>query len=280
MKANRILTEKAVEVINKRLKNEKLTQQDSNYLSRFVRPKLREILSIDARVLLDKLEYCRKAQAIERKIKNIILKNVPNLDSIIICGSAAQTNYKEYADIDVIIATKKILTKSLKEKKEIIKRVEEIGKEEGLNLDIQIYSKEAIILQYPHSPALIYQLKDSKLIYGNIKFPNKATLSNLDFKMKLDWSEDISINSKASEIYYAIRNALLVFLLMNQKVDNYQLKQNVLTAIGQDLSIKLKENKASQIEKRLALNYLNLLVRYLETELNKPKWEKTVIENL
>ena len=48
---NKILTEKANEIINKKLRNKKLTQQDSNYLSRFVRPKLRDMASINAEVL-------------------------------------------------------------------------------------------------------------------------------------------------------------------------------------------------------------------------------------
>lgn len=280
MKKNTILTEKAIKVINKRLRNEKLTQQDSNYLSRFVRPKLRDILSIDAKALLNNLEYNRKARALEKKIRDTVLKNVQNIDAIIVCGSAAQTNYVEYEDIDIIIATSKVLTKSIKEKRALIKRLEEIGKKEGLILDIQIYSRASIISQYPHSPSLIYQLKNSKIVYGYIKLPRKAEISNLDLKMKLDWSEDLSSNSKADEIYYAIRNAILVLLLMNKKVSNEQLKQNMLNAFGQDLSAKLKYNTASPLEKKLAWNYLNLLVNYLETELIKTKWENITIENL
>ena len=123
-------------------------------------------------------------------------------------------------------------------------------------------------------------MKDSKLIYGSLKLPNKINISNLDLKMKLDWSEDLSINPKAREIYLAIRNAMLVSLLMNKRVDNYQLNQNLINALGNDLSLKLKKDEASSMERKLALSYLNLLVKHLEAELNKPKWEKIVIENL
>ncbi len=279
MQNYRILTKKAMEIIKKKLENKKLTQQDSNYLSRFVRPKLRDMVSINAEVLLKKLEYNPKALSIERKIKNIILKNISKVDSIIVCGSAIQTNYKEYNDIDIIVATKNILTKSLKEKNKLIEKIEEIGKKQGLNLDVQIYAKDSILSQYPHNPSLIYQLKDSKIICGNIKIPDKITLSNLDLKMKLDWSEVLHSHSYASEIYYAIRNAMLVSMLLNKKIDNYQLRDNLISILGQDLIVKLKTNQASKSEKKFALSYLNLLIKHLETELNKPKWEKIELES-
>ena len=275
MNEGKILTKKAIEVINKRLRNEKLSQQDSNYLSRFIRPKLRDMILINAEILLKKLEYNPKAFWIERKIKEIMLKNIQKVDSIIICGSAIQTNYKEYRDIDVIVATKKII--GFKEKERLIEKMREIGKKENLNLDIQIYAKESILAQYKHNPSLIYQLKDSKLIYGKLKTLDKVEFSNLDLKMKLDWSEGLDIHSKANEIYYALRNAMLVLLLINKKIDNYQLRENLINIFGNDLLVRLRNDDASEIEKKLALNYLNSLVRYLEIELNKPKWGKIVI---
>jgi len=276
---NKILTEKAMEIINKRLENKKLTQQDSNYLSRFVRPKLRDIISINAEILLKKLEYSPKALSIERKIKKIILENIPKVDSIIICGSVIQTNYKEYNDIDIIVATKNILTRSLKEKNKLIGEIKEIGKKQGLNLDVQVYAKNSILSQYPHNPSLIYQLKDSKVIYGRLKIPAKINLSSLDLKIKLDWSEGLHGYSDADEIYYAIRNAMLVLMLINRKVDNYQLNDNLINIFGYDLIVRLRKNQASKEEKKLALIYLNMLTKYLETELNNKKWEKIELEN-
>jgi len=276
---NKILTKKAIAIINKRLENKKLTQQDSNYLSRFVRPKLRDMTLINAETLLKKLEYNPKALAIERKIKSIILKNVPKVDSIIVCGSAVQTNYKKYNDIDIIVATRNII-RSLNKKNKLIEKIEEIGKKKGLSLDVQIYAKSSILSQYPHNPSLIYQLKDSKVIYGKLKFPAKIKLSSLDLKMKLDWSEGLHIYSSSSEIYYAIRNAILVLLLLNKKIDNYQLRDNLISILGYDLIVKLRNNQASKSEKKLVLSYLNLLIKHLETELNNPKWEKIELENL
>lgn len=273
----KILTKREKEIINKKIKGFSLTQNESNILSKFVRPKLREVSQINSDMLLNKLEYNQKAGSIENKIRKIVLENIPQVDSIIICGSAIQTNYKEYNDIDVIIATKKILTNSQKKKRELIEKVERKGKNENFNLDIQIYAKNSILRQYPHNPSLIYQLKDSKTIYGKLKPPSRVVLSNLNLKMKLDWSEGLNIHSRADEIYYAIRNAMLVLLLMNKKIDNYELRKNLINVLGVDLVAKLRSNEISKIEKKLVLNYLNLMINYLETELKNPKWEKIEI---
>ena len=273
----RVLTEREKEIINKKIMGLSLTQNESNILSRFIRPKLKEISQINSDSLLNKLEYNQKAISIENKIKKIVLENVPQVDSIIICGSAVQNNYKEYNDIDVVVATKKILTNSKKKKKELIEKVEKAGKNKALYLDVQIYAKNSILYQYPHNPSLIYQLKDSKTIYGKLKAYGKVTLSSLDLKMKLDWSEGLGIYSRANEIYYAIRNAMLVLLLMNKRIDNYELRKNLINALGEDLAARLRGNQASKSEKKLALNYLNLMVNYLEIELKNKKWEKIEI---
>ena len=273
----KVLTEREKEIINKKITGLNLTQNESNILSRFIRPKLREISQINSKRLLNKLEYNQKANSIENKVKKIILENIPQVDSIIVCGSAVQNNYKEYNDIDVIVVTKKILTKSQKKKKELIGKVEKAGKNKALNLDVQIYAKDSILYQYPNNPSLIYQLKDSKTIYGKLKIHGKIALSSLDLRMKLDWSEGLDVYSRADEIYYAIRNAMLVLLLMNKKIDNYELRKNLINVLGDDLIAKLKNNQASKPEKKLALNYLNLMVNYLETELKKKKWEKIEI---
>src|SRR3989344_8638185 len=274
----KLLTKKAVGIIEKKLRNERLTQQDSNYLSRFVRPKLREMALINSEYLLGKLDYNPKARSIENRIKKIVLGSVKDVDAIIICGSAIQTNYRDYNDIDVIIATNRVIAKSIKEKNKLINKIEEEGKKQGLTLDVQIYAKHSIVSQYSYSPSLISQLEDSKVIYGNLKIPSKIKLSRLDLKMKLDWSE-IFDESSGKDIYFALRNAILVLLLMNKKVDNYQLNNNLVNTLGPDLVSRLKNNQASKEERKLALAYLKLLTNYLEMELNKTKWENIKIEN-
>lgn len=273
-----ILTARENKIIKKKIKGSSLTQNESNILSKSIRPKLREMNNINSEEILKKLEYNQKGMSIEDKIKRIILDIAPQVDSITLCGSAVQNNYSNYNDVDIIVATKKFLTK--KQKRWAIKNIENAGKKENLILDIQIYSKKSILEQYPSNPSLIYQLKDSKIIYGNLKISNKINLSSLNLKMKLDWSEGLNINSKASEMYYAIRNAMLILLLMDKKVDNYKLKINLRNLLGNDLISKLRNNQASKLEKKLVLSCLNLFINYLEIELKKPKWEKIEIGNL
>ena len=277
---NQTFTRKALKIIDKKIAGKKLSQQDSNYLSRFVRPKLRGMASIDAEALLKMLDYNPRALSIERKIMDIVLKNVKDVDSIIICGSVIQTNYKDYNDIDIIIATKKPLYENLKDKNRIIEKIVLEGNKKGINLDIQIYSKKSILEQYSRNPSLIYQMKDSKVIHGNIKFPNKIILSNLDLKMKLDWSEGLDRHSSGSEIYYALRNAMLVLLLVNGKVDNYLLRQNLINMLGKEMLIRLKSNAASNLDRELSLNILDSMVRHLEAELKGAKWERIEIQTI
>ena len=275
-----IITARENEIIEKRIKGISLSQNESNILSKAVRPKLIEIKKINAESILNKIEYNQKAKSIEDKIKEIVLENIDGVKAIIVCGSAIQTNYNEYNDIDVIVATKKILTENKMEKKRLIWKIEDIAKKEGLILDIQIYAEESILLQYPHSPSLIYQLKDSKVIYGKIKIPNEINLSSMDLRMKLDWSDIVDAYSTSNEIYHALRNIMLVLLLMNKRVDNYELSNGLINLFGADFVSRLKNNKASKGERKIALNYIRNMSYYLSDELRTDKkWEKIEISN-
>ena len=89
----------------------------------------------------------------------------------------------------------------------------------------------------------------------------------------------MDIDSRPSEIYYALRNAMLVMQLTAGEVDNYKLKQNLVNSLGEDLITGLIDDTASNLEKKLALSYLNLLVNYLENKLKESKWEKIAISS-
>jgi predicted nucleotidyltransferase len=272
-----ILTKKEIEAINKKLRNRPLTQEDSNRLSRFVRPKLRKIASIDANSLLNRLNYNPNSRIIENKIKKIILENISQTDTIIVVGSAIQTNYKTYNDIDLIVITKNKYWSNQWENLRLCKDIEDKAKKIKLNLDIQIISKKAFLLGYSSSPTLIYQLKDYKIIHGKIKIPKKIDLSKLHLKMKLDWSEMEDSSSEAVNLYRAIRNAVLVKLLMNKIIDNSRLKYELIERLGIDLINHLKENKATKLEKRYALEYLNNLTRQTLKEIENAKWQSITI---
>lgn len=274
MQNKEILTKREREVIAKKFSNKPLNQQDSNYLSRYVRPKLRKIKQIDSDYLLNRLNYNPASKTIEQKIIKLILKNIPKTNSIIIVGSAIQTNYSNYNDIDVIAVSKKKSWDREIDKIKLCGKIENLAKKENLNLDIQIISKKAFLTGYSSSPSLIYQLKDSKVIYGKIKIPNKINLSKIDLRMKLDWSDIENIQSDSKEIYNAIRNTLLVKLLTKGVVNNYQLSRYLTEELGSYLIKKLKTNTASKLEKKLALQYLNYITNKTLEEIIEAKWEK------
>src|SRR3989344_8356195 len=155
-----ILTENENKVLNKRLNNKKLTQVESNYLSRSIRPKLRnleKLKEVNIEYILQKIEYNQKGLSTENKIKKLIKEIIKELDSIIVYGSAIQTNYHSYNDIDVLVLTKKKLWKTLKEKYALIKTIKGKAQKCGINLDIQIMQKQEFYAEYPSSPTLIYQ---------------------------------------------------------------------------------------------------------------------------
>ncbi len=272
-----IFTNRELEVINKKLSGARLTQQDSNYLSKFVRPKLIEIESIKARDLLDKLSYNQKAISMEKRIINVILKKIKNVSSITIYGSVIQNNYKDYNDVDVLVITNKKYWKKLSEKYMIILKLKQKLKR-YLNLDLQLYDLKNFNKSYQSNISLVYQLKDSKTIYGKLKLKKKIKIPKLDIRMKLDYSV-VDDDDKGIEIYKAIRNVILINLILNKIIDNKMLIDSINNDVGSNLSKKLKSNKESIIERKIALLYLKKALKLALKKINKSKWEKIVLLN-
>ncbi|MBS3079451.1 nucleotidyltransferase domain-containing protein [Candidatus Pacearchaeota archaeon] len=270
-----IFTKRELEVIHRKMNNTKLNQTDSNYLSRFIRPKLKEIGSLDAKYLLDKMEYNQKIKSIENKIKKIILSSLNDVDSIILYGSVIQNNYKNYNDIDIMIVTKSKIYKKEIDKYKKIKEIKNILKDNSIVSDIEIISKENLIKSYKNSPTLIYELKDHKVIYGDIKIPKKIELYNIDLHMKLDWSDIYDPRPSGKEIYSALRNTLVVRLLLSKIIDNKRLKESLYEELGKNLIERLKNNKQSNEEKRYALHYLKNLIEDTRKQIRGGLWEKT-----
>ena len=271
-----ILTEKEMKVINKKISNQKLTQQDSNCLSRFIRPKLRKISNIDSEYLLKRLRYNPKSIIIEKKIKNYVLSSIKNVKSIILYGSAITSGYTEYNDIDVLIVVKERLWKNIWGKNRLLVELEKKAELLGLKLDIQIIDEKTLKESYSSNISLIYQLKDSKIIYGSIKLPKKIEVPKLNIIMKLDWS-DLDNNPSGEEIYSCIRNTILIRLLIKKIIDNNFLSKSLIDELGKNLIDKLKKNTPSKIEKKMAIEYLINLNKDTLNEINGAKWEKIVI---
>lgn len=267
-----IFTKNQLEVIKKKIANKKLTQMESNYLSRSIRPKLREMALIDANLMLNKMEYNQKIKSIENKIKKSILSSVKEAEAIILYGSAIQTNYKEYNDIDILIVTKNKIA-PIKERIKKSIEIKKILKGSLINADIEIIDKKTMEKIHNRQPSLIYQLKDYKVIYGNLKLKNKAEIYRIDLRMKLDWSY-IEDNPEGVEIYKALRNTILVRLLLNKIIDNQKLKEYLYGEFGKNLIERLKNNKESKLDRKIALIYLKDLLEKTEKEIEGELWEK------
>jgi predicted nucleotidyltransferase len=272
-----IFTLKERKIIEKKSSGKKLSQVESNRLSKAIRPKLREISSIDANQLIERLEYVQKAYSIENRIKKIILENMSAVDSIILYGSAIQNNYHDYNDIDIIVVTKKKIYKRQWEKWKIENKLKEILFNNGIKSDMQIISKKAILYNSTRNPNLIYQLKDHKVIYGKINLPNKIEIYNVDLHMKLDFSRLYSPRPKGEEIYHALRNAVLVRLLLNKIVDNGMLKESLYNELGKNLVERLKNNKESKLDRKIAIAFLKQLVQDTREKIKGGLWEKIEI---
>lgn len=272
-----ILTDMEKEVINKRLNNKKLTKQDSYYLSKSIRPKLKQIEELSNKNLLQRVKYNHKAKTIERKIVELILKEIKRVKAIILYGSVVQTNYSKYNDIDLLIITKDKLWENNWKKDDIINDLEDKAEKTGLKLDIQILDIKTFKEIYTSNLSLIYQMKDSKVIYGKLNIPKRIELPKIVLKMKLDWSDLDSINPSGEEIYNCIRNTLLVRLILARIIDNFSLSNYLIEELGKNLIRNLRENKASKTERKMAIEYLNKINEETLKEINNAKWEKIVI---
>ena len=92
--------------------------------------------------------------------------------------------------------------------------------------------------------------------------------------MKLDWSDVEDIEPDGKDIYGALRNTLLVRLILNKIIDNSKLKQSLYDELGKNLIEKLKNNKQSKEEEKYALNYLKRLIEDTSKQLKGELWEK------
>lgn len=268
-----ILTRKERNIIEKKISGRKLSQIERNRLSRAIRPKLREISQIDSKKILEKIDYNPKSISVENKIISIIKDNIKKLDSIILYGSAVQTNYHEYNDIDIIIVTKEKISPEYQKYKKI-KEIKDIMKANSIISDIEIISRDNLLKSYKNSPTLIYELKDRKVIYGKIKIPDKIELYNIDLHNKLDWSKIEDIEPNGRDIYNALKNTILVRLLLNKIIDNSKLKQSMYDGLGKNLIEKLRTNNQSREEKKYALNYLKKLIEETRKQIRGDLWEK------
>ena len=66
---------------------------------------------------------------------------------------------------------------------------------------------------------------------------------------------------------------------MRKIIDNNKLSSELINELGRDLISRLKNNRASALEKKLAFNYLIRLLKETEQEIKEAKWEKIALSN-
>ena len=260
-----ILTNKEIEVVRKRLNNKHITQTESNYLSRSIRPKLRSAELAASNDLLSLLEYRRKKY--ERKdsvLKNKIIKAVKDIDikAIILFGSYIRNNHTNYRDVDVMVVLKQKLWKTSAEKNRLEKEIE---KKINIKTDINLIIQRELETVMAYSPLLQTELEDYKILYGDIKLNKQIIIDKTYLYKKLLEVEYVLElkNIKPRYIYNAIRNCLSIELFLKKKVDNKLIIRTIEKNIGKKTAESLLDDKSNKMQKDISLKYLKYLYKKL-----------------
>lgn len=268
-----ILSDREIEVVRKRLQNKHITQTESNYLSRSVRPKLKAAQIATSLRLLSLLNYRRKKYERENKIiKNILLNNFnknlkTNLKAIILYGSYVQNRHTNYRDIDVLIVLNKRMWKTSAEKYRLEKNIE---KNIDLNIDTHLVLHKDLMRVFPYSPLLQTELEHYELIYGNFNLKKKIIVNKQYFYTKLIEVEpviEIGRDIEPRYIYNALRTCISIKLFINKIVSNKLIIENIVDNLGSLTTKSLIENKANKMQREIALKYLAYLYKNLEQKL-------------
>jgi len=273
-KLRQILSDREIEVVRKRLQNQHITQTESNYLSRSIRPKLKAAQIATSLGLLSLLNYRRKKYERENKIiKNKLLdyfnKNLNKaiIKAVVLYGSYVQNRHTNYRDIDVLIILNKKIWKTSAEKYRLEKNIE---KNIDLDIDAHLVLYKDLIKVFPYSPLLQTELGHYELIYGNFNLKKKIIINKQYLYTKLLEVELILELGKHIEpryIYNALRTCVSIKLFINKIVSNKLIIDNITGNLGHLTTKSLIENKANIVQKEIALKYLTYLYKNLEKKL-------------
>lgn len=259
-----ILSNKEIEVVIKRLNNKHITQTESNYLSRSIRPKLRSAEFVASTELRSLLNYRRKKyeqsnQLLRKKILKATRNIINNTKAIIVFGSYIKNSHTNYRDIDVMIVLNKKLWKSLAEKHRLKVGIE---KAVDIKIDIHLAVYNELMSLLPYSPLLQTELEDHKVIYGNIKLRKKIIINKDYLYRKLleaEYAIELGMSIKSKYIYNAIRNCLAIELFLKKIVNNNLIMKTIENNIGKSTANSLMDDKANLIQREIALKYLQYL---------------------
>jgi len=264
-----ILSNKEIEVVLKRLNNKHITQTESNYLSRSVRPKLRSAEFAASAELLSLLDYRRRRyeredNLLRKKIINSI-NDIGDIKAVILFGSYIRNKHTNYRDIDVMVVLNRKLWGSSAEKNRM---EEDIEKVTDVKTDVNLVSYKELVKLFPYSPLLQTELEEYKIIYGDMRLSRKIITDKPYLYRKLLETEyvlELGRKIKPRYIYNAIRACIAIKLFLDKKVDNKLIIKTIIDNIGKLTADNLINNGANQVQKDIALKYL----RYLYNELMK-----------
>ncbi len=268
-KLDPILSNGEIKVVLKRLNNEHITQTESNYLSRSVRPKLKAAEFASSNKLLSLLNYRRRKYEREDKTLNENVLNavkgiIKDVKAIVIFGSYIMNNHANYRDIDVMIILKRKLWKNSAKRYKLKKDFES---EIRIKTDITLVTYKDLKDNFPYSQLLQTELEFSKVIFGNLNLNKKRIINKTYLYQSLLEIENITELGKSIEseyIYNAIRTCLAIRLFLKNRVSNRLIIDKIENDIGKITAKSLKDNKANKIQREIALNYLKYLYNKIE----------------
>ncbi|MFH1849899.1 MAG: nucleotidyltransferase domain-containing protein [archaeon] len=266
-----ILTKTEIEVVLKRLNNRPITQTESNYLSRSIRPKLKSAEIAASIGLRSLLSYRRKKY--ERKdalLANKIIGATHNLSikAIALFGSYIRNSHTNYRDIDLMVVLNRKTWKTSAQKRKL-----ETGIERAVDIvaDVSLVVYRELTKALPYSPLLQSELEDYKVIYGDLRISKKIIIDKAYLYSKLLETEYVlalkNINSRY--IYNAIRTCISIQLFLGQTVDNQLTKKTIEHDIGRSTTEALLDNKANTIQRDIALRYLKYLYKHLMNQIEQ-----------
>lgn len=272
-----ILSPKEIQTILKRLKNKPITQTESNYLSRSIRPKLQAAEQATQLNILSKLDYKRKKyqrndQELKKQILNAIPKNIQKqIKAIILYGSYLTTNHTNYKDIDLLIILKKKLWSNLKEKSKLKQKIESNTQPP---LDITITTEKSLKEHMPYNPILQSQMQTHKIIHGNITLPktkkrNKPYLYQL--AAEIEAIKGMNKIMTARELYHAIRTSIAIIIYLKGNVNNDKIERNMKNILGKEVIKGLRQGKLTKLQRKITIIYLKQLYQRLENTLLYPQ---------
>ena len=271
-----ILSRREIEVVIKRLKNKHITQTESNYLSRSIRPKLKAAEFASSSKLLSLLDYRRNKyeredSVLKRSILLALKDIIQNVQAVVIFGSYIMNNHTDYQDIDIMVVLKRKIWGSVIEKHKI---EEKISHSLIFKADIILNNYEDLKEVFPFSPLLQTQLEYSKVIYSKLNLPNKIIINKpylysklLDTEFILECGKDL----EGKYIYNGIRTCLSIQMFINRKISNELIIKTIENNIGKETADNLRRNKANDLQRNISLRYLKYLYNCIEKEL---RWVK------